>query len=337
MSSKEKAHHHDDQHHRHRRYQRDEGVVEIAPNVFMPRVAFGTYKLKGERCSTAVARALECGYEHIDTASIYKNETKIGDALNEWMTTMETGERKMPFVASKIAPAEMHSQLLVEQAVSKILRRLRLRTIDLIMLHWPGVSKVSPDSEIHKEKRKNAYRGLEKCLKEGKIRAIGVSNYHVRHLEELLTYCEIPPSVNQIEAHPMWPQEELIDFCENKGITVVKYSPFGGGGAPLLDDEFVSSQEREVADVTDDDEQAWKPSQVLLAWSLLRGGRKNRDNNTTLCGAVVVKASSKERMLENYKVLEKDFSNLKYLSRALKVWDSVKTRKKFAWDSDCVK
>ena len=341
-SKEEKNTHRDDddddhrQRERRRRHQRDDDgvfVKEIAPNVFMPRVAFGTYKLKGERCSTAVARALECGYEHIDTASIYKNETDIGDALNEWM---KTGERKMPFVASKIAPAEMHSQLLVEQAVSKILGRLRLRTIDLIMLHWPGVSKVSPDSEIHKEKRKNAYRGLEKCLKEGKVRAIGVSNYHVRHLEELLTYCEIPPSVNQIEAHPMWPQEELIDFCENKGITVVKYSPFGGGGAPLLDDEFVSSQEREVADVTDDDEQAWKPSQILLAWSLLRGGRKNRDNNTTLCGAVVVKASSKERMLENYKVLEKDFSNSKYLSRALKVWDSVKTRKKFAWDSDCV-
>ena len=70
------------------------------------------------------------------------------------------------------------------------------------------------------------------------------------------------------------------------------------------------SQEREVADVTDDDEQAWKPSQILLAWSLLRGGRKEatRDNNTTLCGTVVVKASSKEQMLENYKVLEKDFS-----------------------------
>ena len=161
-SSKEEKNTHrdddDDDDHRQRerrRHQRDDDgvfVKEIAPNVFMPRVAFGTYKLKGEGCSTAVARALECGYEHIDTASIYKNETDIGDALNEWM---KTGERKMPFVASKIAPAEMHSQLLVEQAVSKILGRLRLRTIDLIMLHWPGVSKVSPDSEIHKEKRKN--------------------------------------------------------------------------------------------------------------------------------------------------------------------------------------
>ena len=102
------------------------------------------------------------------------------------------------------------------------------------------------------------------------------------------------------------------------------------GGGYRGDPQYVE----EIAD--DDDEQAWKPSQILLAWSLLRGGRKNRDNNTTLCGAVVVKASSKERMLENYKVLEKDFSNSKYLSRALKVWDSVKTRKKFAWDSDCV-
>ena len=68
----------------------------------------------------------------------------------------------------------MHSKLLVEQAVAKILIRLRIPAIDLIMLHWPGVSKVSPDSEIHKEKRKDAYRALEKCLKEGKIRAIGV-------------------------------------------------------------------------------------------------------------------------------------------------------------------
>ena len=343
-------------------------TIEIYPNVFMPRLAFGTYKLKGDECTKAVKKALEIGFEHIDTASVYKNESDIGEALEEWMRTktatmMETfddddgnekktkkKERKMPFLASKIAPAEMHSKLLVEQAVEKILLRLRIPAIDLIMLHWPGVSKVSPDSEIHKEKRKDAYRALEKCLKEGKIRAIGVSNYHVRHLEELLSYCEIKPSVNQIEAHPMWPQEDLIEFCESKGIAVVKYSPFGGGGAPLLDDAFVSTREEEkeggggggdeereqAADIADD--QAWKPSQILLAWGLLRGGRKNRGNSKTLCGAVVVKASAEERILENYEVLEKDFfTNSKYLSRKLEVWDSVETRKKFAWDSDCVK
>ena len=93
----------------------------------------------------------------------------------------------------------------------------------------------SRQTRKYTKEEKDAYRALEKCLKEGKIRAIGVSNYHVRHLEELLSYCEIKPSVNQIEAHPMWPQEDLIEFCESKGIAVVKYSPFGGGGAPLLD------------------------------------------------------------------------------------------------------
>ena len=103
----------------------------------------------------------------------------------------------------------------------------------------------------------------------------------------------------------MWPQEDLIEFCESKGIAVVKYSPFGGGGAPLLDDAFVPARGRErrrswrrrrgneeqAADIADD--QAWKPSQILLAWGLLRGGRKNRGNSKTLCGAVVVKASSR--------------------------------------------
>lgn len=343
----------------------DKMIIEISPNVFMPRLAFGTYKLKGEDCRRALRKALEVGYQHIDTASIYKNENEIGEVLEEWMMKHENEnenenkqnkkkKKKMPFLASKIAPAEMHSQLLVEQAVDKILGRLKLSSVDLLMLHWPGVSKVSPDSEIHKERRKDAYRGLEKCLKEGKVRAIGVSNYHVGHLEELLSYCEIKPSVNQIEVHPMWPQEELIDFCEQNGITVVKYSPFGGGGAPLLDEAFVSMREKEggvaeggvevevgdrdreeATDIVDD--QAWKPSQILLAWSLLRGGRTNRGNNKTVCGAVVVKASSEERILENYKTLEKDFFNSKYLSHALQVWDSVKTRKKFAWDSDCVK
>ena len=160
----------------------NERVIEISPNVFMPRLAFGTYKLKGAQCTKAVKKALEIGYEHIDTASIYKNESDIGEALEEWMTTTKTAtnddddddgnvekktkkkERKMPFLASKIAPAEMHSKLLVEQAVAKILLRLRIPAIDLIMLHWPGVSKVSPDSEIHKEKRKDAYRALELSL-----------------------------------------------------------------------------------------------------------------------------------------------------------------------------
>ena len=99
-------------------------TIEISPNVFMPRLAFGTYKLKGAQCTKAVKKALEIGYEHIDTASIYKNESDIGEALEEWMTTTKTAtkdddenkkktkkknfERKMPFLASKIAPAEMH-------------------------------------------------------------------------------------------------------------------------------------------------------------------------------------------------------------------------------------
>ena len=111
-------------------------TIEISPNVFMPRLAFGTYKLKGAQCTKAVKKALEIGFEHIDTASIYKNESDIGEALEEWMTTTKTAtndddddgndekttkknfERKMPFLASKIAPAEMHSKLLVEQAVA---------------------------------------------------------------------------------------------------------------------------------------------------------------------------------------------------------------------------
>ena len=107
----------------------DERRIEISPNVFMPRLAFGTYKLKGAQCTKAVKKALEIGYEHIDTASIYKNESDIGEALEEWMTTIKTAtnedddngndekkknkknfERKMPFLASKIAPAEMHSK-----------------------------------------------------------------------------------------------------------------------------------------------------------------------------------------------------------------------------------
>jgi len=103
----------------------DKMIIEISPNVFMPRLAFGTYKLKGEDCRRALRKALEVGYEHIDTASIYKNENEIGEVLEEWMMKHENEnenengqnkkkkKKKMPFLASKIAPAEMHSQLFI--------------------------------------------------------------------------------------------------------------------------------------------------------------------------------------------------------------------------------
>jgi len=320
---------------------REMDEVEIAKGVFMPtKIAFGTYKLRDEMLTKqAVLKALLVGYANIDLASIYKNEQIIGDALHEYVNSDCDRTRRLPFIASKISPQEMHSEKLVEQAFERILNRLRVDRIDLIMLHWPGISKVPPCSALHKEKRRIAWKMLEKIMKRGSARAIGVSNYQIEHLREMFDWCEIRPAVNQIEVHPLWPQEELIEFCEKEGIKVVAYSPFGGEGAPLLDRNGFLRENNVFEDSEKDleleldselEKRGIKQSQVLLAWSLRR------------VSCVVVKASSAARIEENYLALERlrdvknDADACVLFNKAIDRWENLKFRKKFAWDSNCI-
>ncbi len=132
--------------------------------------------------------------------------------------------------------------------------------IDLMLVHWPGVAKTPADSPVNAAARRQTWRVLEDFQRRGLVRAIGVSNFEVRHLEELLGYAEVAPAVNQVELHPRYQQRALRAFCEAHGIAVVAYSPFGCGA--LLGDPAVAAAAA-AAGVT--------PAQALLLWGLHRG------------------------------------------------------------------
>lgn len=132
--------------------------------------------------------------------------------------------------------------------------------IDLMLIHWPGVARTPADSPANAAARRAAWRVLERYHRRGLLRAIGVSNYEARHLEELLGYAEVAPAVNQVELHPRFQQRGLRAYCAQHGIAVAAYSPLGGGA--LLRDPAVEAAAA-VAGVM--------PAQALLLWGLHRG------------------------------------------------------------------
>lgn len=244
----------------------------IAPGITMPMLAFGTYRLRGETCRDAVRDALRCGFQHVDTASVYGNERDVGEALRA--CHREVSERI--FVTTKIAPSEMRSEEEAAAAIAGVNERLG-RTPDLVLVHWPGRDKESPDSERHRDARRWTWRALENALKMGQCRAIGVSNYELSHLRELLQFCDVKPAVNQIELHARFPQTELRAFCESVGVHVVGYSPLGVGA--LLDDDRVKAYAATIG---------LRPAPALVRWTLSMGA------------SVVVKSSVAERTEENF-------------------------------------
>jgi diketogulonate reductase-like aldo/keto reductase len=152
----------------------------------------GTFKAKGNEVKKAVQWALQCGYRLIDTASIYKNEVEIGEAVQD-----ANIKRHELFICSKVSPFE-HGFEEATQAVNKILDRLGFTYLDLCLIHWPGAAKVDVKSRRNSKLRGETWHALEQLYKQGKCRTIGVSNYNEQHLTELLSSCEIKPMVNQV-------------------------------------------------------------------------------------------------------------------------------------------
>ena len=176
----------------------------------IPQLGLGVWRIpSGSKCEGAVLAAFEAGYRHIDTASFYGNEESVGAAIRASGIS-----REEIFVATKLWNSDHASP---ERALENSLRRFKLDSVDLYLMHYPVPQRL------------RSWRGLEKLQQQGKARSIGVSNFTIRHLTELLAQTDTVPAVNQVEFHPYLYQRELLEFCVARGIVIEAYSPLTQG------------------------------------------------------------------------------------------------------------
>lgn len=197
----------------------------------------GTYKMLGEHVEVAIPAALQCGYRLFDTATIYRNEEHVGRVLREQMEAQGI-RREDVFVTSKLQTLDQGYDR-ARAAVDASLQKLGLDYIDLYLIHWPGASATEPSDPRNAILRRESWKALEEALAAGKLRAIGVSNYMVRHLQEMEGYAQVPPMVNQIELHPLYYPRDVVQYCQQRGILVQAYSSLGRG--KLLEDAFLAA------------------------------------------------------------------------------------------------
>ena len=173
----------------------------------MPAIGLGTFRIKGqEAIDKAVDAALKEGYAHIDTAAVYKNEAFIASSLRS-----RGINRKDIFITSKLAPKD-HGKDKAKAAVIQSLKNLDTDYLDLYLIHWPGVQGVPVDDLRNKELRKQSWQVLEDFYDKGVLKSIGVSNYNIDHLQELLNGCRVKPHVNQVEIHPHYTVGDFTIF-----------------------------------------------------------------------------------------------------------------------------
>ncbi len=190
-------------------------IVILNNGVNMPNIGFGTSLIEGEECVNNIKQALQAGYRHIDTASAYKNEIYIGQAIKESKIS-----REEIFVTSKVWKDSMGYENTIK-SFNNSLQNLGLEYIDLFLIHWPR----NNDEKLNID----TWKALEDLYKQKKVRAIGLSNFLKHHLEIILNNCEIVPMVDQLEFHPGLTRQETLNFCKEKNIVVEAWAPLGKG------------------------------------------------------------------------------------------------------------
>ncbi len=248
-------------------------AVTLNNGIIMPQLGLGVYQVKdGDEVEAAVLAALQSGYRLIDTASLYGNEIGVGRAIKA------SGiPRQEIFVTTKLWNDDQgYDAALAAFDVS--LKKLDMDYVDLYLIHWP-----SPKRGLYVE----TWRAFEEIYRQGRAKAIGVSNFHQPHLDTLLESATITPAVNQIELHPDLPQLELRAYCQKLGIIVESWSPLGGGGGSLLDQPVLATIGQRYGK---------SPAQVVIRWHIQNGL------------VVIPKSSHAERIQQNIDVFDFELS-----------------------------
>ncbi len=225
------------------------GNVTLNNGLEMPLVGYGVFRVpQGEDLAEAVKTAIAKGYRSIDTAQVYRNEESVGQgiraAIAEGLVT-----REELFVTSKVWNDGLSYEDTLT-AYDRSLEKLGLEYLDLYLIHWPGIDT------NHIE----AYKALEKIYQDGRVRSIGVSNFHVHHLENLLKETTIIPVINQIEFHPHLTQEQVRAYCKEHAIQVEAWSPLMNGA--LLEEELIQELAAKYSKT---------PAQIVLRYDVQHG------------------------------------------------------------------
>lgn len=216
--------------------------------VEMPWLGLGVFKVEeGQELVDAVKTAIKQGYRSIDTAAIYGNEAGVGQGIREAMEETDIAREDL-FITSKVWNSELGYEKTIA-AYEESLSKLGLDYLDLFLIHWPVEGKY-----------KDAWKALETLYKEGRVKAIGVSNFQIHHLKDLMDGVEVKPMVNQVEYHPRLTQHELKAFCKENNIQLEAWSPLMQG--QLLDNEEL----QEIAT-----KYSKSIAQVILRWDLQNG------------------------------------------------------------------
>jgi diketogulonate reductase-like aldo/keto reductase len=276
----------------------------------IPQLGLGVWQIRaGAACEAAVLAALEAGYRHIDTASMYGNEESVGAAIR-----ISGISRDNIFVTTKLWNSEHGNP---ERALEASLRKLKLDYVDLYLIHYPV------------RERRQSWCALEAMRAKGKARSIGVSNFTIRHLKELLAETRTVPAVNQVEFHPYLYQRDLLEFCAGKGIVVEAYSPLTQGRR-LKDRKLIAVAERypsggpqrtdkgpQLSFAQKFSRQAANKSaaQVLIRWALQHGL------------AVIPKSAKRNRIFENADVFDFELT-----ADDMRLLDSFNEDLRTCWD-----
>ena len=225
--------------------------MKLNNNTEMPQIGLGTYMLTPDEAYQSVSEALKIGYRLIDTANAYVNEKAVGRAIKDSGVA-----REEIFLSTKI----WASEYLNDNAVDETIARLGVDYIDLLFLHQPCKDYLY------------AYKNLEKAYKDGKIKAIGISNFEGEYIKDLLAHCEIVPQVMQVEAHPYFPQDELRVLLNKHDIKLMSWYPLGHGDKTLLEEPIFKKLGEKYGKT---------PAQVCLRWHVDMGfivipGSKNQ-------------------------------------------------------------
>ena len=265
-----------------------ETKLKLNDGNLIPQLGLGVWQISPGKTSDAVLAALEAQCRHIDTASAYGNEESVGAAIR-----MSGIPRESIFVTTKLWNSDHGNP---ERALDTSLRKLKMDYVDLYLIHFPV------------RQRRQSWRALEALQKKGKTRSIGVSNFTIAHLSELLAESETIPAVNQVEFHPYLYQQELLAFCQAKGIAIEAYSPLTHGER-LKDPKLVAVAKKYSSS---------KPkstAQILIRWALQHGF------------VAIPKSSNLGRILENADVFD-----FKISDEDMRLLDGFNENLRTCWD-----